>query len=48
MFGEKLIQGVINQPISKPLINAEHYIHFEGYWIQKGILEPSTSEKVWI
>ncbi|XP_060859886.1 midasin [Metopolophium dirhodum] len=45
MFGEKLIQGVINQPIPKPLINTEFFIHFEGYWIHKGILEPSTSEK---
>jgi len=48
MFGEKLIQGVINQPIPKPLTKTESFIHFEGYWIQKGILEPSTAEKVWL
>ncbi|KAE9533494.1 hypothetical protein AGLY_009132 [Aphis glycines] len=45
MFGEKLIQGVINQPIPKPSTKTESFIHFEGYWIQKGILEPSTAEK---
>jgi len=47
MFGEKLIQGVINQPIPKPLTKTESFIHFEGYWIQKGILEPATAKKVW-
>lgn len=46
MFGENLIQGILNQPIPKPKINAENYSQFEGYWIQKGDLEPSVSEKV--
>lgn len=48
MFGEKLIQGVIKQPISKPITNSESYVQFEGYWIHKGDLEPSTAEKVCI
>ncbi|XP_025407976.1 midasin-like [Sipha flava] len=43
MFGEKLIMGVINQPIPKP-IKTEMFVQFEGYWIQKGSLEPSTAE----
>lgn len=46
IFGEKLIQGVINQPIPKPLSKSASYIQFEGYWIQKGDLEPSTAQKV--
>lgn len=48
MFGEKLILGVINQPIPKPIVKTEFYVQFEGYWIQKGDLEPSTSKKVCI
>jgi len=48
IFGEKLIQGVINQPIPKPLTKVEYYVEFEGYWIQKGVLEPKISTKVCI
>lgn len=48
MFGEKLIQGVINQPIPKPIVNAESYVEFEGYWIPKGNLQLLTSIKVCI
>lgn len=46
MFTEKMIQGVINQPIPKPIEKTQSYIQFEGYWIQKGDLEPLTTEKV--
>lgn len=46
IFGEKLIHGVINQPIPKPITKQELYIQFVGYWIQKGNLEPSTAKKV--
>jgi len=47
MFGENLILGVLNQPIPKPLSKSQNYVQFEGYWIQKGDLEPSISEKVY-
>ncbi|XP_050541449.1 midasin [Daktulosphaira vitifoliae] len=43
IFGEKLIQGVINQPIMKPSTGS--YVQFEGYWISKGNLEPLTTQK---
>lgn len=46
IFGEKLIQGVINQPILKPVVNTESYVQFEGYWVLKGNLEPSAAQKV--
>lgn len=46
MFGEKMIQGVLNQPIPKPKTKTQSYIQFEGYWVQKGVLIPSIAEKV--
>lgn len=48
IFGEKLIHGVINQPILKPVSNPESFIQFEGYWIQKGDLKSSTAKNVCI
>lgn len=47
IFGEKLIQGIINQPIPTPITKTQSYIQFEGYWIQKGDLEPCTAKKVY-
>lgn len=46
MFGEKIIQGVLNQPIPKPKTKEQSYIQFEGYWVQRGALIPSIAEKV--
>lgn len=46
IFGEKIIQGIINQSIPKPKSNIVSYVEFEGYWIQKGVLEPSSPNKV--
>lgn len=48
MFGEKLINGIINQPIPKPIVKPESYIQFEGYWILKGNLPFATTQKVYI
>lgn len=48
MFGEKIIQGVLNQPIPKPNSKSQSYIQFEGYWVQKGKLVPSIDKKVYI
>jgi len=46
IFGEKLIQGVISQPIPRPLTTIDSYVEFEGYWIKKGVLDPTISNKV--
>ncbi|VVC30846.1 ATPase, dynein-related, AAA domain,von Willebrand factor, type A,AAA+ ATPase domain,P-loop [Cinara cedri] len=45
MFRETLIQAVINQPIPRPITKPKSYIQIEGYWIQKGDLEPSPFQK---
>lgn len=46
IFGETLMQGVINQPIPRPITKSNSYVQIEGYWIQKGNLELSPSQKV--
>lgn len=48
MFAEKLIQGVLNQPISKPKSKTQCFVQLEGYWIQKGNLEPLAAQNVCI
>lgn len=46
LFGETIIQGVINQPIPRPIKFSNSYVQVEGYWIRKGDLEPLPSQKV--
>lgn len=45
MFRDTFIQGVINQPIAIPSTRRP-YIHVQGYWIEKGYLEPLPTHKV--
>ncbi len=45
VVGTKTIQSILNQgiPETEPL---DSTVCFEGYWVSKGTLEISTSEKV--
>lgn len=36
---EKVLKGVVKQPIPPPRHNPENYLQFEGYWVRKGNLE---------
>ncbi|XP_057664406.1 midasin [Diorhabda carinulata] len=40
----KSVKAVLNQPITDPSSSQEKYLQFEGYWVKKGHLEPSTPD----
>lgn len=37
---EKSKKTILNQPIPKP--QNDYYLQFEGYWVRKGSIEPSS------